>query len=150
MSKGNSHDPFASLALAVNDARRMPILHPKTNNPLKSRTNGAEAYIDLISSDSDRARFQLRETLRRRMAAAQRVGRARVTPEEQEAEGVDLLVSMTTGWLLLTPDGDPIDVPCTPENARLLYDDNRFFWIKRQVDEFTADAGNFMPNSSPT
>jgi hypothetical protein len=75
-------------------------------------------------------------------------GRGRLTPEELEAEATDLLVALTHGWFLLAPDGSPIDLPFTAENARRIYD--KVWWVREQVDEFAADRGNFTPPSSPT
>ena len=60
-----------------------------------------------------------------------------------EADGTALLAALTKGWSLVTLDGAPIDVPCTPENARELYGTPDLAFIRRQVDEFVADLGNY-------
>lgn len=132
---------LASLSLDVAKPARMPLLHFQTRQPLRG-PDGEEGYIELYSSDSDIARRHNRETQRRRLNMR---GRGKLTPEELEAEGTDLLVALTAGWQLITPDGALLDVPFTPENARKVYD--QILWIREQVDEFCADRGNFTPAS---
>jgi hypothetical protein len=134
---------LARLSLEVEKPARMPLLHYQTLQPLRDAT-GKEAWIDLYSSDSEIKRRHDRETQRRRLNT-NRVGRIRVTPEELEAEGTDLLVSLTAGWFLLDLDGFPIELPFTPENARRIYDG--IVWIREQVDQFCADRANFTPAS---
>jgi hypothetical protein len=135
---------LSALSLAVDKAQRMPLLHYQSRQPLRD-AEGHEAYIEIYSSDSDIARKHNRETQRRRLNMR---GRGRLSPEELEAEATDLLVALTTGWFLLTPDGEPLGLPFTAENARKVYD--KVTWIREQVDEFAADRGNFTPASSST
>lgn len=132
---------LARLSLAVDKPARMPLLHYQTLQPLRDGT-GKEAWIDLYSADSEIKRRHDRETQRRRLNTRNRV---RITPEELEAEGTDLLVALTANWFLLDLDGFPIELPFTPENARRIYDQVR--WIRDQVDEFCVDRGNFTPAS---
>src|SRR5580765_209271 len=98
---------LARLSLAVEKPGRMPLLHYQTRQPLRDAT-GKEAWIELYSSDSEIKRRHDRETQRRRLNVR---GRLRLTPEELEAEGTDLLVALTANWFLLDLDGFPIELP---------------------------------------
>lgn len=135
---------FAGLAIEVDKPQRMPLVHPNTRQPLRTE-DGEEAFIELYSADSEAARKHNRSIQRRRLNMR---GRGRITPEEVEAEGVELLAALTTGWRLVSLSGDPLDVPFTPENARELYGSASLAWIREQVDEFAADRGNFPAPSS--
>jgi hypothetical protein len=130
---------FAGLGLAVEAPARMTILHPATGQPLRNAQTGEPAWIDLLSADSPAARAHQREAQNRRLKARARS----VTAEMLEADGTDLLAALTKGWQLVTLDGAPIVEPCTPENARELYAAPELAFIRRQVDEFVADLGNF-------
>jgi hypothetical protein len=152
MSKSltNGHDPFAALALPVDMPRRVEILDAKTQQPYLD-TEGLPGYIELVSMDSDRAQAQLRENTRKRQIRAQRNnGRDPTTPEEAEAELIELYTAITVGWHLVGPDGQVLNVECTRDNARTLYRDNRFLWVRRQVDQFCSNVANFIQPSSPT
>lgn len=135
--------PFAGLRLAVDEARRMEILHPRTNKALKGPDG--EGWVEIYSSDSEIAKQHNRDLLRRRQAIAQRGGRAQMTPEEQDAEATDLLVALTAGWSLVDLDGNPIEMAFSRAAARELYDDPATFWLRQQVDQWAADRSNFMP-----
>lgn len=134
---------FSGMALPVDKPARMTIVHPINRQPLRDK-DGNEAYIELYSGDSDAARKHERSVARRRLAMR---GRLKLTPEEIEAEGVELLSAITAGWRLAALDGSPLDVPFTPDNARELYSDNAMSWLREQVNEFTADRGNFSAAS---
>jgi len=146
----NGHDPFAAMEIPVNVPQRVEILDAKTQQPILD-PDGQPGYIELVSMDSDRAQAQLRDNERRRRARAQRNGgRDTTTPEEAEAELVELYTAITVGWHLVGPGGQVLDVPCTPANARAFYRDNRFAWVRRQVDQFCSNVANFIQPSSPT
>jgi hypothetical protein len=74
-------------------------------------------------------------------------GRGKTKAEELEASNVELLVALTKGWYLVSFAGEAIEFECTPANARALYTDSKFDWIKDQVDEFSGDRSGFLKNS---
>jgi acyl-CoA reductase-like NAD-dependent aldehyde dehydrogenase len=130
---------FAGLAVATDRPARMTILHPVTGQPIRRTDSGEAAWIDILSADSKAARDHEREMQNRRLRSRAR----RVTAEEIEAEGIELLVALTKGWSLATLEGEPLDVPFTAEAARELYSSPDLAFIRRQVNEFAADLGNF-------
>lgn len=136
---------FAGLEIPVDKPQKMVLVHPSTRQPL--RDDKGDAYIELHSSDSEVARKHNRAIQRRRLAQR---GRGRITPEELEAEATELLAALTTGWHLVTLDGQSLDVPFSIENARELYAAPSLAWIREQVDEFASDRGNFAAPLSPS
>jgi hypothetical protein len=136
---------LSALSIEVDKPRRMPLLHFETGLPLVD-ANGNPAWVDVYSNDSEIVRRHDREVLRR-IFKAQRQRTVTMTPEENEANQVDVLVKLTAGWFLLTPSGQPIEFPFTPENARRLYSSPSTNWIRQQVDEFSKERGNFMQAS---
>lgn len=136
---------FAGLGLPVDKPTRMPLVHPNTRQPLRD-ANGQDAWIELLSSDSEKARKHNIEIQRRRLRAAR--GRLRIEPEEIEADSVELLAVLTSGWHLCGLDSTPLDVPCSIENARELYGTPGLAWLREQVDEFVTDRVNFGRASS--
>lgn len=135
---------FAGLSLDVDKPQRWVILHPTTRQPLRDN-DGKEAWIDLYSSDSAVARRHNFNSARRRMNAAGRNQRIRFSPEELEAEGIDLLAALTVDWYLVSLDGTALNTPFSVDEARELYLNN---WLKEQVDDFVTDRANFPPPSS--
>lgn len=137
---------FAALQLEVDKPSRMEVLDPRTNQPYRAKDgSGRTAYVDVYSSDSNIARKHNMAIQRRRIAMR---GRVKITPEELEAEAVELLVALTAGWLLIAPNGEVIDLPFTAENAREVYSDRSMLWLRNAVDEFSSDRANFSQASS--
>lgn len=137
-------DKFASLALPVEKASRMTILHPVTRQPLKNG-DGREAYIEMLSIDSEVAQKHRTASQQRRLNMGIR---AKLNAEELEQESIDLLAWLTVGWHLVGFDGEVIDVPFSKENARKLYGQHALAWLREQVDQYVADRGNFSGASS--
>lgn len=135
---------FAGLELPVDAPIRLVLVHPATRQPLRDEA-GKEAFIEHHSGDSEVARKHQRAVQRRRLAMR---GRMKITPEELEAEGIELLAGLTTGWHLVSLDGKAIDVPFTIDAARELYGNAAVAWIREQVDESASDRGNLSPASS--
>lgn len=130
---------FAALAVKADAPSRMTILHPATGEPLLD-AEGNPAWIDIHSTDSPVALRHQRAAQNRRLQSRAR----KVTAEDLEAEGIDLLAALTAGWRLLGLDGAPLDIPCNRQNAAELYAEPSAAWIREQVNAFAADRGNFL------
>lgn len=140
---------FAGLALGVDKTQRMPLMHPVTGQVLRAKDTQEEAYIEGYSTDSKIGRDFLQELQRRRLNAQRNAGgRDRTTPEQQEAENVDFLAILTTGWSLVTLDGEPLDIPFNQQNARELYAAREVLWIRDQWNTFVSERANFPQSSS--
>lgn len=121
------------------EGRELVIKHFQTGEPvgITLRVHGADsaAYRDCM-------RRQQRQ-IADRMAKNRKL---RLTVDEMEANGLELLAAVTIGWSPFDLDGK--DFPWSEENAAALY--RRFPWIRDQVDEFVGDRANFLPRSEPT
>jgi len=137
---------FAGLGAEVDATRRLVLQHPVTGQPLRHAETKEEAWIDLLPMDSEAARKHERAALNRRIARRAN----KVKAEELEAETTELLAKLTRGWSLVTLSGKPLSVPFSEANAVELYSEPELSWVKRQVNEFVADVGNWTPaNSTP-
>lgn len=148
-------NPFASMGVDVETSRRMDIMHPGTNMPLRVNLPGAKpdagptiAYIELFSKSSKIGRKADKEVTNGRLKLR---NRNQLTADRLEEESTDLLARLTTGWLLAGLDGAPVEnYPCNYENALVLYRASDMKWLRDQVDAFVVDDANFLPTSSQT
>jgi hypothetical protein len=134
---------FGGLALAVDVAMRMSILHPITRQPLRDK-DGNDCWIDLLAAESSVGRAHDRFTIDNQI----RVGAKRLTAEQIDASLTEKLSKLTKAWKLASLDGEPLDVECTPANARELYAIQELSWLRSAVLEFAVELGNFRPAAS--
>lgn len=134
---------------------KIDILHPVTGLLLGIR-------FTVLGVDSSACRKISRERSERRIERAKKNrGQAPImTADEIEAEALELLVGCTTGWErdVTDAEGNVIDVQptielnegeyleFTPENARRIYADAGFAWLREQVDREIGDRRNFLPS----
>lgn len=130
---------FAGLAIETEKTARMPIRHPKTNLPLRTK-DGVEGYIEGHSADSSAGVRLKRQVTNGRLAMR---NRSKLTSERLETETIEILAGLVTGWLLCDLEGNVIDVPVNVQNATDLLSDPGMVWLREQWDEFTSDRGNF-------
>lgn len=118
---------------------RLYLLHPGTREPLS-------LWIDILGADSDAYQDKKREILKAWEERLKRDQRGKLSDEEAEEQGRELLVAATRGWCEeMKMDGAPL--PFTVENARRLYDDKRFPWIPEQVYRGVHQRANFLPGN---
>lgn len=137
---------FAALAANVSDAFNMPVIHQHTDAVLKDKA-GKEAYVALLSIDSDAGRAIDRAHNLAQMRSA-RSGRNLKDNTDFTEQQIEQLVALTVGWHLVDLEGNPIDVPFSPENARELWNDPGMAWLRKQAWVFVNTAGNFIKGSS--
>jgi hypothetical protein len=138
---------FDALKLDVDAPSRMTIHHPVTRQPVKD-TDGNEAYIDLLSPDSEASRKFERKVTNERLAAARKSRSGTITAEQLEAEQANRLANMTAGWLMISFDGSPLDLEFTTANAQALYESRQMTWLRHQVEAHLDDVTNFTKASS--
>lgn len=100
--------------------------------------------ITVMGADCDAYRDRQRAFQRARVDRMNKARRMSVTPEEIEAEALELLVEVTTGWSGFQVGGAAL--PFTRDNVRMVY--KRFGWIREQVDQAVGDRANFLPRSA--
>ena len=99
------------------------------------------AWIELYSMDSGKARQYQNLVQRRRLEVNARGKMVKLTPEQLEAEAVDMLVALTANWHFRRRNGELI--PFSSENARALYASTGAQYIREQVDGFISERTNF-------
>lgn len=118
----------------------MPVTHPRTRAPIL-QDNGQPHTITLRGRNSDAYRDMQRSLQERRAdMAARGIAPSR---EELERDDVDLLVACTVGWTDMTMDGQPF--PYSPENARRLWSDRRFVFLRDAAITHIREDANFLP-----
>lgn len=122
----------------------MPIIHPGSKQPLRD-DEGQPITIRLLGRTADRYRQQTRDIQEQRARRA--AGGVKTTLEDIERENIDTLTACTVGWQGLSLDGQVF--PYTVDNARRLWSDGRFIWLRDQAMNFIAEDGNFLANTPP-
>lgn len=115
---------------------RLDLLHPATNAP----TGG---WLQLLGTDSDAYRAAQRTLQRRRLAQAAKSRKMKLTPEELEAEAIELLVAATVGVGSIRAGAE--EIVFSEQAVRALY--TKYDWIREQADEFIGDRANFLTTS---
>jgi hypothetical protein len=134
---------FSALAANVSESFPMQIISPATDAVLKDR-DGKEAFISFLSADSDAGR-KIDRAQSLQVVRKMRSGRNLQNDDEDLTEGqIEKLAALTTGWHLVDLDGEHLDVPFSPENARELFNDPGLSWLRRQAWVFVNTAGNFI------
>ena len=126
---------LASLEPA-HEGAEMQVRHPGTNAPIDGMV------VTLLGMDSEPALRAQRVATNRRLK--QGIAKMKLSAEELDSDGLDLLTALTVSWRGIEWDGKPY--PCTPENARSLY--TKLRWLREQVDEFVGERANFLPKSA--
>lgn len=117
----------------------MEVLNPADGTVLRD-DNGEPITIWLLGSDSEKVRKRQRLEINKRL---KRGNRSRMTAEELEEDGLNLLAFCTVSWKGIVLDGEaPV---CSAEAARKVYD--RLPWLREQVDAFVGDRANFLKAS---
>ena len=112
----------------------LEVLNPVTNQPV-----GAKILVAGV--DSVAYREAQRKISNRRLAAMSRRGsRYKVSAEEVEAEGLELLTTCIMDWEGISENGEKLD--CNQDNAKRLF--AAAPWLKEQVDEFIGDRSHFL------
>ncbi len=117
----------------------MKIIHPGTLAPI-TNSDGQPVTITLRGRNSTAYKTAFRMVQDR---ARERAARGlRPNDEETRVDEIDFLCAVTTDWKFTELDGAPF--PCTPENIRKLWSDERFTWVLEQATRFAANDGNFL------
>jgi hypothetical protein len=114
----------------------MEVLHPGDGTVLKD-DNGQPITITLMGADSEKAKKRQRMEINKRLKNGRN---SKITAEEMEENGVNLLALCTLSWSGIKLDGRLLE--CSTENAAMVY--QRSPWLKEQVDTFVGDRSNFL------
>lgn len=131
------------------DTATLRLLDPDGREMYFEDENGQKKYITITLKRGDSAEVQKfrNKILNARLRSVAHTGKMKFRDVELvQDEATDILVFCTVSWENVGLSG--VELPCTPENARRLYDDASLSFIRKQVDEFITDDGNFLGNSS--
>jgi hypothetical protein len=161
--KSDGLEALEALAVDINAPTRMPIIWPGEIDPITDDTGGVdevtgkllpgkEAYLEFLPYDCDENRALdrknhvdgVRKGFRQRSLADLRKEAESEDPVEDQ---VDRLVALIVGWYLVGPDRKAIDFPFSKENARKLFSNPRFSWMRRRGFTYVVNEKNFMKSS---
>lgn len=137
---------FAALDLLTpsEEGRDMTLTHPRTGQPWLDSA-GRPVTITLLGAWSG-VYQQTLEGMQARLDARP-AGAPPLTYAEKISGDAELLAAVTRRWSFTELDGKPY--PCTPDNARLLYADERFGWVRARANAFVRNDGNFLAEPPP-
>ncbi len=138
---------FGSLSAPADQPFRVVLIDPATESPLKDAA-GNEAYIDVLSAQSEAGRKFDRE--RSQIITRKAMKRSGALPDDDQFEAnCAKLAKLTRAWHLVDPaTKQPLDVPCSPENAAEFYAAPLAFPFFMQVMTAANETANFMKPSS--
>ncbi len=145
---------FGNLAADVSKPFVVELVDPSTEEVIRDK-DGKAAFIAVWAADSDRGRQYDRQKRRDLTLRIKKSRTGKVDPDDALEENIAKLAVLTDSWYLVDRvTGEPIDVPCTPENAADLYSPPGMGWLFVQPWVGANDAANFLPkpskNSAPT
>lgn len=126
-----------SIAMDIENAVPMELLGP-TGQPCfyADGEDSKKVIFDLLPQNSDKGTTVSRANLNRRLQSKRPVDAIMLENEQTE-----VLVACTVGWNGLVLDGK--DFPYSESNARQLYSDPHYAYIRNQAQTFIGDAANF-------
>ena len=139
---------FGSLAGKAEEPFRVVLLDPQTDLPLKD-VNGKEAFIDVLSTQSEVGRkfdrSQRTQTMRRAMR-----GRTQEQSEDDTLEtNFAKLAQLTVAWHLVDPKTkEPLFVDVSAENAAEFYSLPLAWSFYLQAWLAANEPANFLPSVS--
>jgi hypothetical protein len=121
------------------DQSRMILRHPATQQDLVTSKN-EKMFIDLFGAHSE----AYKKVTRKWQNEAMRNRKAKVTAEQSEQRGFELMAAITAGWNL---EDDDTPIPLSFDAALSLYSDPENDWIRAQIDEHIFDQANYVGES---
>ncbi|MDP2322573.1 MAG: hypothetical protein Q8N51_00905 [Gammaproteobacteria bacterium] len=117
----------------------LELLHPSTLIPLVAE-DGTPVVIRIVGIDSPQYAEAMDKLTERRRVRTQ-AGRE-MTPQEAREEDALTLAACTVGWQGLA--FGEAEYTYNAENAKRLYLNPEFNWLKEQVNRFAAARRNFI------
>lgn len=139
---------FASLAADVSKPFRVELIDPVTEEVIRDK-DGKAAYIEVWASDGEKGRAFDKADRKALMLRVKQSRNGKVDPDDALEKNIAKCAALTAGWYLVDRlTLEPIDVPCTAENAADLYSPPGMGWIFVQPWVAANDVANFLPKPS--
>lgn len=129
---------FELNTLALEEQAALHLNHPGTGYPLYADDKETKPVELILKGQASQS---YRKAIDQMLKNDAKRGGKKATPEQARAEGIEFLVAVSTEIKNLVLDGKPVD---NAEAFRKLYSDERFGWIKTQVNEFLGDTSAFL------
>jgi hypothetical protein len=143
-----TNNKFASLAADVSRPFRVELVDPVTEDVIRD-LDGKAAYINIWAADGAQGRAYDKSKRKDLMLRIKKSRTGKVDPDDALEENIAKCAALTESWYLVDRlTGEPIDVPCTPENAADLYSPPGMGWLFIQPWVASNDAANFLPKPS--
>ncbi|MEH2476247.1 hypothetical protein V1281_002584 [Nitrobacteraceae bacterium AZCC 2161] len=141
---------FGSLVADVSVPFKVELIDPTTEDVIRDK-NGKAAYISVWAADSEQAR-QYGKAKRKDLNLRIKQSRnGKVEPDDALEANMAMCAVLTSDWYLVDRlSRDPIDVPCTPENAADLYSPPGMGWLFIQPWSEANNAANFLQKPATT
>ncbi len=118
-------------------------------DPEGKRRVGKAAYIMIWAADSERGRAFDKGKRKELMLRIRQSRTGKVEQDDQLEQNIAKCAMLTDAWYLVDRiTGEPIDVPCTVENAADLYSPPGMGWIFLQPWVAANDTANFLQKPS--
>lgn len=125
----------------------MTVEDPRTYEPLLT-DDGREMRIAIWAADAAGPRAlekQLSDDLIARATKAPR-GRFTMPADLAEAHARRRFMARIADWEALVLGGE--EISCTDESKKMIFDEPKFSVLRRQIEAFMADEGNFLASTS--
>jgi hypothetical protein len=135
-----------SALFSVDAPTVMTLEHPQTFLPLIG-TGGKPMQVMLLGSDTEAVRAVEKKIANDMLerASRSRGGRFKMDSDTSDRYARQRFLARIAGWANLVVAGKPFDF--SEDNKVRLYDDLKFGPIRRQIEAFMADEGNFLATS---
>jgi electron transfer flavoprotein alpha subunit len=131
---------FDIASLAIQESTVLHLTHPATGEKLYADKKKEQAITITIASTSSREyREAVNAMHNRRLKREQR--KEKITAEQQKEEGIELLTACCIDSDNLVYEGKPVKDEAA---FRKLLSDDKFSWLKAQVDETLGSVELFI------
>lgn len=143
----NKFGSLTATAAAV-ETFRVEIIDTVTDAALKDK-NGVAAYIEVLAADGDVGRAFDKEQRAVMFRKARKSRTGMVEDDDQLEQNIAKCARLTKSWYLVDPvTREPLNVPCTEENAGELYRAPNMGWFFMQPWTAANNPANFIRRSA--
>jgi hypothetical protein len=142
------NNKFASLAADVSVPFKVELIDPVTEDVIRDK-DGTAAFICIWAADSEKSRDYDKAKRKDLILQVKRSRTGKVEQDDALEANMAKCAFLTESWYLVDRVSlEPIDVPCTPENAADLYSPPGMGWLFLQPWVEANNAANFLPKPS--
>lgn len=142
------NNKFASFAADVSAPYKVELIDPVTEEVIRDK-NGSAAFICIWAADSEKSREYDKQKRKDLILQVKRSRTGKVEQDDALDANIAKCAFLTESWYLVDRVTlEPIDVPCTAENAADLYSPPGMGWIFLQPWVEANNPANFLQKPS--